>query len=78
MVFLPEACDYVAKSKSQTIEMAEGVDGETVQYFKQLAQQNDVWLSLGGVHIKVRSKHLHLDLNKNSFRNFIFTFFNFV
>ncbi|KAK3908981.1 Nitrilase and fragile histidine triad fusion protein NitFhit, partial [Frankliniella fusca] len=56
VVFFPEACDYVAKNKAQTIEMAEDLSGPTLSAFKELAKEHNVWLSLGGVHIKVDEK----------------------
>lgn len=56
MVFLPEACDYVATNTIQTIEMAEDLNGTTIECFKQLAKNHDMWLSLGGLHIKVDDK----------------------
>lgn len=67
MVFLPEACDYIAKSKNQTIEMSEDIsNGPTINAFKVLATQHQVWLSLGGIHEKVDEKtvrNVHVLLN---------------
>lgn len=54
MVFLPECFDFVSSSRAQAIEMAEGISGNTIQRYQQLAQQLSVWLSLGGFHEKVR------------------------
>lgn len=53
MVFLPEACDYICENTTDTVKMAESKDGPLVSKYKQLAQQYDVWLSLGGIHLKV-------------------------
>lgn len=56
VIFLPEACDYIAGNKTQTVEMAESINGPTVEAYKELAKQFKVWLSLGGIHIKVTFK----------------------
>lgn len=53
MVFLPEACDYIAGNKVQSVEMAETLDGPLLKQYKNLAKSFGVWLSLGGLHIKV-------------------------
>ncbi|GFR86402.1 nitrilase and fragile histidine triad fusion protein NitFhit, partial [Elysia marginata] len=52
MVFFPEACDYIGESRQQTLEYAEPIDGEFITQCKQLAVKHDVWLSLGGFHLK--------------------------
>lgn len=56
MVFLPEACDFIGEKRSQIIENAEPLNGETVCSFCQMAKENKVWLSLGGILEKVRHK----------------------
>lgn len=53
MVFLPEACDYIADSKQQSMELAESLEGETICKYRQLARQLSVWISIGGFHQKV-------------------------
>ncbi|KAH0944469.1 hypothetical protein HN011_007300 [Eciton burchellii] len=50
MAFFPEACDYLADSKKDTISMAESLTGQTVTSYKEIAIKNDIWLSLGGIH----------------------------
>ncbi|KAK3727167.1 hypothetical protein QZH41_015184 [Actinostola sp. cb2023] len=56
MVFLPEAYDYLAESKEQSLAMAQSIDGPRMTDMCQLAQDNNVWLSLGGFHnIKSRT-----------------------
>lgn len=50
MVFLPEASDYIATSKEENKNLAEGLDGPLVKEYKALAQEHDVWLSIGGMH----------------------------
>lgn len=53
MIFLPEAFDFIGESKKETLELAEPINGPTVQKYRDLAKQFNVWLSLGGVHEKV-------------------------
>ncbi|CAL4098422.1 unnamed protein product, partial [Meganyctiphanes norvegica] len=56
MVFLPEACDYIAESKEQSLEMAEPLSGPLMQRYCGLAASAGVWLSLGGLHVKKITK----------------------
>lgn len=58
MVFLPEAADYIAETKAQSIEFAETLEGETICGYRDLAKQEGIWLSLGGFHQKVRNEFL--------------------
>jgi predicted amidohydrolase len=53
MVFLPEACDFIGEKRSQFVDNAEPENGETVRSFCHMAEQNKVWLSLGGILEKV-------------------------
>ena len=53
MVFLPEAFDYVAQDKKQSVAMAETTDGPTITRCAELARKYNVWLSLGAFHQKV-------------------------
>jgi hypothetical protein len=53
MVFLPESCDFIGEKRSQFVDNAEPANGETVRSFCQMAEQNKVWLSLGGILEKV-------------------------
>ncbi|XP_068219814.1 nitrilase and fragile histidine triad fusion protein NitFhit [Palaemon carinicauda] len=57
MVFLPEACDYIAKSKEESIEMAESIHGPLVTRYCNLASSLGIWLSLGGLHIKEKDEN---------------------
>ena len=52
MVFLPEACDYIAESQAQSFELAEDLDGPLVKSYSQLASSNKMWISIGGFHNK--------------------------
>jgi predicted amidohydrolase len=58
MVFLPEAFDYTSESHENAIENAESLDGPTISYYRSLAKQQSVWLSLGGFHEKVIMKSI--------------------
>ncbi|XP_034947967.1 deaminated glutathione amidase isoform X2 [Chelonus insularis] len=53
MAFFPEACDYLADNKKDTVAMSEFQDGPTVTKYKNLAINYDMWLSLGGLHEKL-------------------------
>lgn len=51
MVFFPEACDYICANKKDIITQAEPIiGGNTVNKYKELAMQHNIWLSMGGVH----------------------------
>lgn len=50
IAFFPEACDYLADNKKDIVGMAESLEGNTVKNYKQLALQEKIWLSLGGIH----------------------------
>ncbi|XP_076055686.1 ntrilase and fragile histidine triad fusion protein NitFhit isoform X2 [Oratosquilla oratoria] len=67
MVFLPEACDYIASSKEEMLALSESLHGSTVQSYCLLAAQKKVWLSLGGLHIKeldeTKLKNTHMIIN---------------
>lgn len=54
MVFLPEACDYICEKFTDVAKNAEPENGFVITKFKDLARQYDVWLSLGGIHVKVK------------------------
>lgn len=54
MVFLPEACDYICENPVDTVKLAEAENGHLISKYKNLALLHNIWLSLGGIHIKVR------------------------
>lgn len=56
MVFLPEAIDYIGETKSQSVELAESLEGETISGYQDLARKEGIWLSLGGFHQKSDDK----------------------
>ena len=49
-LFFPECCDYVGGSVDETLSLSEPLNGETVNFYKDLAKTNDLWLSFGGIH----------------------------
>ncbi|XP_052860093.1 nitrilase and fragile histidine triad fusion protein NitFhit [Anopheles cruzii] len=49
-IFFPECCDYVGTHRAETLQLSEPLTGSTVQQYKQLAQENNIWLSFGGIH----------------------------
>ncbi|XP_064032243.1 deaminated glutathione amidase isoform X2 [Pogoniulus pusillus] len=50
LIFLPEGFDYIGEDTAQTLSLAEGLDGDIMTRYSQLARQCQVWLSLGGFH----------------------------
>lgn len=52
-VFLPECCDYVGGNVPETLKLAQTIDGDTMQFYRNLSKANKVWLSIGGFHEKV-------------------------
>ncbi|OUC46845.1 putative histidine triad domain protein [Trichinella nativa] len=73
MIFLPECFDYVAASKSKTIELAEKENGVYINQYRMLARELKVWLSLGGFHeksedsdVRVYNTHLIIDDHGNT------------
>lgn len=55
-VFLPECCDYVGTNRDETIALAETLTGETVEFYKKLAKDNNIWMSLGGIHESIQNE----------------------
>lgn len=56
-VFLPECCDYVGTNRDEVLALSETLNGDTVNYYKELARTNNVWLSLGGIHERIRDNN---------------------
>lgn len=52
-VFLPECCDFVGEHRKQTLELSQPLTGPTVQRYREIATEQSVWLSLGGLHEKI-------------------------
>nr|XP_040236178.2 nitrilase and fragile histidine triad fusion protein NitFhit [Anopheles coluzzii] len=49
-IFFPECCDYVGTHRDETLKLSEPLTGPTVQRYRALAREQNVWLSFGGVH----------------------------
>lgn len=60
IAFFPEACDYLADSKKDTIAMAQTLNGSTVTSYKEIAKINKIWLSLGGIHEALDNNREHI------------------
>lgn len=71
MVFLPECFDMVGESQKQTLDNSESLTGPLVTEYRQLAKDNNVWLSLGGLHEKSstneadKSNNAHIVVNSS-------------
>ncbi|XP_069701548.1 deaminated glutathione amidase-like isoform X1 [Periplaneta americana] len=68
MAFLPESCDFIGETRSQFVENAEDINGETMQSFRQMAKDNNIWLSLGGILEKVdgqKVRNAHVVINNS-------------
>lgn len=66
IAFLPEACDYIASTKSEIYQLAENIDGPLVTEYRNVAKCNQIWLSVGGFHERcsentVFNSHLLID-----------------
>ena len=55
VVFLPEAFDFIGESTSETLELAEPIDGPLINQYRDLAQTLKVSLSLGGFHEAIKN-----------------------
>lgn len=69
MVFLPESFDFLAATKEAAFELSEPIDGVLISAYRDLARNNQIWLSLGGLHRRVG--FLNRRLNK-----YLLGFFN--
>ncbi|KAK7867648.1 hypothetical protein R5R35_001301 [Gryllus longicercus] len=66
MVFLPEACDYIGESRTETLQLAEPLNGPLVNQYQTLAKEFNVWISLGGIHERVsdeKVRNAHVIIN---------------
>ena len=55
VVFLPEAFDFIGESTSETLQLAEPIDGPLINQYRDLAQTLKVSLSLGGFHEAIKN-----------------------
>lgn len=60
MVFLPEAFDYIAENKEETLRLSEPLDGPLMKKYQSLANDLGVWLSLGGFHERTIGDKMHV------------------
>ena len=56
VIFLPECFDYIGLNDGDSINEAEYLTGDTIEYYKKIAIEKSVWLSLGGFHEKIPNK----------------------
>ena len=71
VVFLPEAFDFIGESTSETLQLAEPINGPLISKYRELAKELKVSLSLGGFHeaipndtetiSKIQNTHLFID-----------------
>ncbi|EFP02412.1 CRE-NFT-1 protein [Caenorhabditis remanei] len=59
MVFFPECFDFIGINKTEQVDLAMTANCEYIQRYRDLAKQNNVWLSLGGLHHKDSSDNAH-------------------
>lgn len=53
---MPECCDFVATNPAETLQLSESLDGYTIAFYKSLAKDHNIWLSVGGFH-EILNKH---------------------
>lgn len=69
-LFLPECCDYVGKNVEETLNLAEPLKGSTVEFYRKLCKENEMWGSFGGIH-EISDEHsgkvfnTHIIINSN-------------
>ena len=69
MAFLPECFDMLCESKQDTFANMEPIDGPLIKKYQELASQQSIWLSLGGLHEKVegeeKAKNAHIVIDNH-------------
>jgi len=53
VVFFPEASDYIAEGKEQSLRLAQPLSGEFMTAIREAAKRHAVWVAVG-VHQAVR------------------------
>ncbi|CAI2732080.1 unnamed protein product [Schistosoma spindalis] len=53
IVFLPECFDFVGRSREETLDLSEVLDGPLITKYCDLASRESLWISLGGAHIRI-------------------------
>ena len=71
MVCLPENFAFMGATSEETNLMKEPLEGPLIQRYRELAIQNNVWLSLGGFQESIvgSSKRYSTQINKNACRH---------
>ena len=67
MIFFPEASDYISDNRTESIKLADHVDGSLISKYKSVAREHRIWISIG-VHLAVSSEDINIeieDLNLN-------------
>jgi len=71
MIFFPENFDFISTGPEYSLKMARPISDPYINRFQILAQENDLWISLGGFHEinsdsgKMYNTHLILDNKGN-------------
>lgn len=56
-LFLPECCDFVGENRQETLALSEELSKSILPY-KVLAKENEMWISLGGIHESILDSSL--------------------
>ncbi len=54
MVFLPESFDFLEPAKDKVYDKTETLNGNLIGAYRDIARSRKIWLSLGGLHRRVR------------------------
>eukprot|EP01060_Flectonema_neradi_P005000 TRINITY_DN13304_c0_g1_i1.p1 TRINITY_DN13304_c0_g1~~TRINITY_DN13304_c0_g1_i1.p1 ORF type:complete len:314 (+),score=79.95 TRINITY_DN13304_c0_g1_i1:54-944(+) len=50
MIFFPENVDFIGDGREETLGLSEPLEGKTINEYKQIAKECNIWMNLGGVH----------------------------
>ena len=50
LAFLPEGFDFIGDTKNAARELAEPIEGPTINAYREMAREHGIALSLGGLH----------------------------
>ena len=53
-MFLPENCAFMGSSSDSKVESAEDLEGPSLKLYRQVAKDEQLWLSLGGFPLKTK------------------------
>ncbi|XP_055334227.1 nitrilase and fragile histidine triad fusion protein NitFhit-like [Paramacrobiotus metropolitanus] len=69
MVFLPEGFDYLTETSEESFTLSENLSGKVISGYRKLSQELNLWMSLGGYHLKSDKEHRahnsHIVLDSN-------------